>query len=162
MRTQRSDLSARIAAPLSPTDLDMRLARESSRRLAHLANRTRALRLSPAQLSPKELGSEPIELPAPAVRLLVQALSAMASGRTVILTPLDAELTTQQAADLLGVSRPFIVKQVTTNKIPSRRVGSHRRILYVDLMKYKDRIDATRQKVLDKLTAEAQKLKLGY
>ena len=106
--------------------------------------------------------SEPVVLPASAVRLLVQMLAEMAEGNAVALVAVHAELTTQQAADALGVSRPFVIKQIREGRLPHRRIGTHRRVMFKDLMAFKHRLDADRAKALGQLAAEAQKLKLGY
>ena len=140
--------------PVTPTVDDTRLAKTSSRRLAPFLNRNLLVRLVDSE--------EAVELPAAAVRLLVDLLSAMAEGNAVTLIPIHAELTTQQAADLLGVSRPFLVKQLEEDTIPYRKVGTHRRVLFSDLMAYKREMDRKRLGALDELAAQAQELDMGY
>lgn len=72
------------------------------------------------------------------------------------------ELTMQEAADILNVSRPFLIKLIENQEIPYRKVGTHRQILFKDMMDYKQKIDGQRMKVLDELAQEAQELGLGY
>ncbi|MBD3222534.1 helix-turn-helix domain-containing protein [bacterium] len=140
--------------PVTPTENDSMLARDSSRKLVRYASSDLSVRVGDSE--------ETVVLPAAAVRLLVDLLSAMADGNAVTLIPIHAELTTQQAADLLGVSRPFIVKQIELGVIPHRKVGTHRRILFRDLMAYKKSTETAREQALDQLTAEAQDLDMGY
>lgn len=105
---------------------------------------------------------QPIELPAGVVTLLLDILGAMASGQGVTIIPEDAELTTVQAANILHVSRPFLIKLLEEGQIPCRRVGKHRRIRMEDVMNYKRPIDQQREAVLDQLVADAQEQNMGY
>jgi excisionase family DNA binding protein len=103
-----------------------------------------------------------VSVPPAALKLLLEILGQMANGNAVTLVPVHAELTTQQAADLLNVSRPFLVKLVEDGKVPARMVGTHRRIRAEDIIAFKQAEDERRRKVLDELTREAEQLKLGY
>jgi excisionase family DNA binding protein len=103
-----------------------------------------------------------VTVPKEAFELFLEILGQMANGNAVTIVPVHAELTTQQAADVLNVSRPFLVKLVEEGKIPCRLVGTHRRIKMADLMAYKETDAAERKAVFDELAAEAQKHELGY
>ncbi len=138
----------------SPTEDDSRLARESSRKLGPYAEHALRVRI--------EDSNDVVELPALAVGLLLDLLAVMAEGNAVTLIPVHAELTTQQAADLIGVSRHFIIVQLESGKIAFRMVGTHRRIPLLDLMAYKRRMDAERTKALGQLAKQAQDLGMGY
>ena len=103
-----------------------------------------------------------VVLPREAYDLLIGILSELSAGNGVTILPIHAELTTQQAAGLLNVSRPYLVGLLEDGKIPYRKVGVRRRILVQDLLAFKRNDDEARQRVLDELTAEGQKLNLGY
>ena len=142
----------------SPTPRDAAIARSSGQVLARYARTRRPLPLR--FRDHKE--ENPIELPAGAVKLLIHVLEAMADGRGVTVIREGAELTTVQAAEVLNVSRPFLIKLLDENAIPHRKVGKHRRVRSEDVMAYKEAIDREREQVLDQLTREAQEQDLGY
>lgn len=145
---------------VTPTAADTRLAEESSRRLTRLlGKRRRNLRLSVQADDEVEVT---VAIPIPAFRLLTEILTQMAQGNAVTLMPVHAELTTQQAADLLNVSRPYLIRLIEGGLVPFRKVGTHRRIRFDDLMDYKRKVDQDRLKVLEELAAEAQELGMGY
>jgi excisionase family DNA binding protein len=145
---------------VAPTEADTQLARESSRRLAaHRLGRQASVRI---QVLDDGEEAETVTVPASALRLLLHVLTEMAQGNAVILIPVHAELTTQQAADLLNVSRPFLVGLLESGQLPYRKVGTHRRVLFRDVMAYKQSNDAERLKALNELTAQAQELNMGY
>jgi excisionase family DNA binding protein len=106
--------------------------------------------------------NETIAVPMTAFRLFIDVLTVLANGDGVVILPEHAELSTQQAADLLNVSRPFIVELVDSGKLPGRRVGTHRRVLLCDLLAYKRRDDEERERVLAELARSGQDLGLGY
>jgi excisionase family DNA binding protein len=103
-----------------------------------------------------------LQIPGHALRLLVDILAQIANGNAVTVAPVHSELTTQQAADILNVSRPYLVKLLEDRKLPHRRVGNRRRVLLADLLAYKRTDDVDRRAVAAELTSEAQRLGLDY
>ncbi|MCP2291677.1 excisionase family DNA-binding protein [Nocardia amikacinitolerans] len=79
-----------------------------------------------------------VEVPESVHRVLVQVVAALREGKAVTVAPQSMTLTTQQAADLLGVSRPTVVRLIDANEIPSERTGSRRRVLLTDVLAYRD------------------------
>jgi excisionase family DNA binding protein len=141
-----------------PSVQEAALARSSGQSLARLIRKNRPLNLKVTDADQEQ----PIELPPGAALLLMDILEAMAAGRGITLIPENAELTTVQAADVLNVSRPFLIKLLEEKALPCRKVGAHRRIRMEDVMAYKARIDADREAILDQLVAEAQEHDMGY
>ena len=103
-----------------------------------------------------------ITLPFPAVKLLLQILTQMAEGNAVTLIPIHAHLTTQEAANLLNVSRPFLIKLLDAGKIPFHKVGTHRRVCFKDLLEFKSQSDKASKRALNELADQAQELDMGY
>jgi excisionase family DNA binding protein len=161
MTSRLTDFQATIA----PTAAETEIAQASSRQLSKfLGKHSVESQLSGFRLH-VQADDEPEEvvvIPMAAFRLLTDILTQMACGNAVTLMPINAELTTQQAADILNVSRPFLIGLIDTNKIPHRKVGTHRRIRFDDLMAYKQDIDQKRLQTLEELAAEAQELGMGY
>ena len=145
---------------VAPSEADALLARDSSRRLAtHKLGKRSSISI---QLLADGEEAETVAVPASALRLFLHLLTEMSQGNAVTLIPTHAEMTSQQAADLLSVSRPYLVKLLDEGRIPCRTVGKNRRVRFDDLMAYKRKDDEARAKILDQLTAEAQELGMGY
>jgi excisionase family DNA binding protein len=147
----------------SPTTSTLRtgpaaVARGSGQLLSRYAHRKHSL-----TLLVQEAGQDkPIELPAGAVALLIHILEAMGAGRGLTLIPENEELTTFEAADVVKVSRPYLIKLFEEGAIAYRKVGKHRRIRMEDVMAYKERHDRERDAILDQLVREAQEQDMGY
>jgi excisionase family DNA binding protein len=144
---------------MPPTPCEAAIARDSGQRLSRYAHGNRPLTFRVETEQPEQ---QSIQLPAGAVALLMNILEVMAAGRGVTIIPENAELTTVQAAEVLNVSRPFLIRLLEEGAIPHRKVGKHRRVRMEDVMAYKERIDRDREAILDELAAQAQELDMGY
>jgi len=141
-----------------PTASEAALARESGERLQeHVAKNGNEIKL---MLNGRSL--EGVKLPESAVRILIAGLAEIGKGNAVRLVPQHAELTTQEAAEILNLSRPYVVRLIDDGKIPSHKVGTHRRVRIDDVLAYKKTSDADRLDALKNLVEEAQELDMGY
>ncbi len=143
-----------------PSAEDSALARESGRLLSTvLKTRSDAQQID---FHDDKGAVRTVSIPMSALRLLLDVLTEIGQGNAVSVIPIHAELTTQEAADVLNVSRPFLVQLLEKGDIPFHKIGTHRRVRYQDVIAYKNNIDAERRKALDELTAQAQELNMGY
>src|SRR5882757_8728246 len=151
-------VNSRSGEPVQPTQEVSALAADASRRLFRVIGVSQA---ETVVIRFESAPDEPLVLPAAAVRLLGAVLTELAKGNAVTLMPHHAELTTQEAADLLNVSRPFLVGLLESGQLPHHKVGTHRRVRFADLMTYKRRRDAESEVALRELAALSQEMKLG-
>lgn len=145
----------------SPTRLDTSVAVESVR----ILTRYLTAETLPSCRIELECGGpthEQVAIPEAAVRLLARILEEMAKGNSVTVMATETELTTQQAADVLNVSRPFLIQQLEKGLISYHKVGSHKRVRLHDILQYKQSMDQKRYDALDQLSAMDQTLGFGY
>jgi excisionase family DNA binding protein len=140
---------------------DQRIALGSITRLKGISKKLRTVSTPGVKIKIQETG-EFITIPKKALSLLITILSNMSEGKSITIIPTDSEVSTQQAADMLNVSRPHLVKLLENNTIPFKKVGSHRRILLRDLITYEKSLQRNREEKLKFLSEQAQDLNLGY
>ncbi|GMV74299.1 MAG: hypothetical protein AMXMBFR78_12500 [Rubrivivax sp.] len=143
-----------------PVEREVAAAVESQRALAaFLSTQFETQRI---QIFDAKNQAHQVELPTSALRLLVDVLSELAEGNAVKVVPIHAELTTQEAADMLNVSRPHLVKLLESGALAFHKTGKHRRIRFADLMTFKTEQDRASAQAMEALAKQAQELQLGY
>jgi excisionase family DNA binding protein len=140
-----------------PTERDARLAGEASRTLDASGGIGQSLTMQIVKAGKKGAA---LELPPIAAALLKTMLKEMAAGRAVTIVPIDAEITTQQAAEILHVSRPFVVGLIDKGELPARMVGAHRRVLLDDVLAFKRASKTKARAALKEMVAISQELGL--
>lgn len=147
-------LSAHNFELSTPSSRDREIARSSMSAIekAHLDMKKAKLLIQDIQ----------VELPLSAVKLLLEALGQLAQGNALTMIPRHASLTTQEAADLLNVSRPYLIKLLDSGDIPFSRTGNRRKVLAKDLFEFKDRSTQKQNRAMDELIQQAQELGLDY
>lgn len=143
------------AEPFVADEAEAAIARTAANSLAAAAHAGQGV-----QLVLRERPDVLVPLPARAAVMMLDILEAMASRRPFSIIPQDAELTTQQAADYLNVSRPFLVGLIDRDEIPHRMVGRHRRVRFADLLAFERASAAKRRRALAEIAAEARRLEL--
>jgi len=143
-----------------PTRKEQRIAQENKEILNRIAGK---LKRSTKEIEIEVSGeNDTIKIPVSALKHLNTIIDLTAQGKAITVNPVDAEITTQEAANLLNVSRPFVVKLLEERKIPHKMVGSHRRIKLKDLLVYKQQMEKEREEALTELTRISQELGLDY
>lgn len=141
-----------------PNPKEIEQAKQSSRTLSKYTDAERV------QLSLKGSNgqTDDLVLPGDVLQILLDVLAEMSKGNAISLVPHHQEISTQEAANLLNVSRPFLIGLLEKREIPFHKVGSHRRVRLTDLLEYKERVHQQRSAVLDELTALSQDDDMGY
>lgn len=145
------------ATPAYPHGSDAELARDALKVLRRAVDSHTDPR-QPVEMTVADGGH--LEMPGPAAELMMRILGKMAAGQGVTVIPMNAELTTQQAADLLNVSRPYLVRLLESGQIEFRKVGTHRRVMAESLYDYKRRALVAQKDAADELSALGQEMGL--
>ena len=138
---------------LVPSEDDAELAATASRGLARGSKESLRVRLE---------GGDELTLPKSVTRLLSHVLMEMGQGNAVTIIPVHAELTTQQAADFLNVSRPYLISLLEKGLLPFHKTGTHRRVRFSDLCEYRDAVEKSREATMLELAKQAQEEGFGY
>lgn len=147
-------------ATMLPSHEEAALAKFSSRELAAYVETQAATQQ--VAITSKDGTAHQVEVPVSALRLLVDILTELGEGNTVKLIPVHAEMTTQEGADLMNMSRPTFIKLLDEGKIPFHRVGNRRKVKYMDVLEYKQELDRKRLQALDELSELDQSMGLDY
>jgi excisionase family DNA binding protein len=154
----RSIMTSSATSSAVPEGADAELARDALRRVRETLA-TYSDEMEPVRIQLDE-EAEPVTVPRAAIELLARALNTMAAGQAVTLVADQAELSTTQAADVLGVSRPFLIGLLEAGQIAYRKVGTHRRVQADSLLDYQRRDDAQRRAAATELTQLSQEMGL--
>jgi len=145
-------MGAQVIGPVEPSADDVRIARCAAAKLAAAA--------PGSDVSIRIDGGEGVKLPPSVVRILAEIMEHFAHAQAVVLATREFEVSTQRAADILNVSRPYLVELLESGKIPFRRVGTHRRVRLDDVLAYQSEMRARTSRALDELTELSQELGL--
>jgi excisionase family DNA binding protein len=146
-----------LPPPLSPQDMEM--ARVAQRCIMEALDHSRAAAITLTTDS----GEHPtVDVPPAALKLIGQLLGAMSEGRPVTLVPSNQEFSTVEAAHFLNVSRPFLIKEIESGKLPHRMVGTHRRVAFEDLIAYARKMRERQEAALERLAENSRELGLDY
>lgn len=142
---------------------DVELAKAAQRCIVSALDHSRAINIALVEDGVERIDDAPLlKLPPKVLRLFADLLGSLAQGKAVAIMPRELDITTQEAAGFLNVSRPYLVRLLDEGKIPHHKVGTHRRIRFEDVVQYKDARRKRSQDALQELVDQAQGLKMGY
>jgi excisionase family DNA binding protein len=147
-----------LARPM--TEVEQEMARTAQRCIVEALDHSHAAQI----LLPSDDGSQPasVALPPQALRQIAQLLGALSEGKVVTILPSNRELSTLEAAHMLGVSRPFLIKQMEAGHLAYRVVGSHRRVTLDALKEFGARMEVSQSAALQRMADNAADLGLDY
>ena len=149
-------MPSNAAGAVRPEDADAEIALRAARRIGDYL--TAHPGAGPVRIQGELAGDDALVVPRQAAIMLAQILGFLANGQGVTVTPSNAMLTTQQAADFLNVSRPYLIKLLEAGDIPFEKVGTHRRVAFGELTDYRRRDDQEGRRAADELTQLGQEL----
>lgn len=142
---------------------EVELAKAAQRCIVSALDDSRAVNIAIVEDGVETLDDSPLlKLPPKVLRLIADLLGALAQGKAVTIMPKELDVTTQEAARFLNVSRPYVIGLLDANKMPYHKVGTHRRIRFEDLVRYKEDRMIASEKAIQALVDQAQELELGY
>lgn len=142
---------------------DLELAKAAQRCIVSSLDHSKAIHIAIVEDGVERLSEAPVlRLPPKVLRLFADVLGSLAQGKAIAVMPKELDVTTQEAAMFLNVSRPYLVRLLEEGKIPFHKVGTHRRIRFEDVVQYKEDRQKISKDALQKLTDQAQELGMGY
>lgn len=146
-----------VSPEISPQEAEM--ASSAQRCIMESLDHSRAAAIT---LTTDDGAHPSIELPPSALKLIGQMLGMMSEGRPIVLMPSNQELSTVEAAHFLNVSRPFVIKEIEAGRLRHRKVGTHRRIAFEDLLSYASEMRKSQEQALERMADNARELGLDY
>ncbi len=142
---------------------DLELAKAAQRCIVSSLDHSKAINIAIVEDGLERLSESPVlRLPPKVLRLFADVLGSLAQGKAIAVMPKELDVTTQEAAMFLNVSRPYLVRLLEEGKIPFHKVGTHRRIRFEDVVQYKEDRQRISKDALQKLADQAQELGMGY
>lgn len=142
---------------------EVELAKAAQRCIVSALDHSKAINIALVEDGVEHIDGAPLlKLPPKVLRLFADLLGSLAQGKGVAIMPKELDITTQEAAMFLNVSRPYFVGLLETGKIPFHKVGTHRRVRFEDVVRYKEGRQKMSEEALQKLADQAQELGMGY